>query len=106
MGKFAKSFALAAAALVGFASAIVLEEASTCNTATSGQCAVLSTAQAAIDALTAQPSAWAAGETLHDNLVTAYTNAVTAKCDCAINGAESLTLGVAAALPMVAYALQ
>merc|ERR1712050_557411 len=94
--KFAKSFALAAAALVGCASAIELEEGSTCNTATTGECAAISTAQAAIDALTAQPSSFASGDALHDNLVNAYTAAVTAKCDCAINGAESLTLSVAA----------
>merc|ERR1712156_603703 len=100
--KFAKTFALATAALVGFASAIELEEASTCTT----NCAGITTAQTAIDNLSDQPSTWAAGVTEYDNLLSAYETAITNKCDCAINGAESLTLGVAAALPMVAYALQ
>merc|ERR1711937_689333 len=105
--KFAKSFALAAVALVGTASAVELTEASTCNVATTGLCAVIDTKQAAIDTLTSEPSDsdWLT-DTKNTELVAAYTAAINAKCNCVINGAESLTLGVAAALPMVAYALQ
>merc|ERR1712038_1239222 len=104
--KFAKSFALAAVALVGTASAVELTEANTCNTATTGLCAVIDTKQAAIDALTAEPSTWDSNESTYSELLAAYTAAIDGKCNCVINGAESLTLGVAAALPMVAYALQ